>query len=114
MRVLLSTIGSGGDVIVGATALQIAAPSVAERMGIPYVFVAYCPAVLPSSHPCRPRRKNWHRQRARFEWTDAATLTGALANALAPEVAERARAIEVRTDGAEIAAHRVSSIRDLE
>src|SRR6266576_3717657 len=27
------------DVIVGATALQIAAPSVAEHMGIPYVFV---------------------------------------------------------------------------
>ena len=40
----------GCDVIVGATALQIAAPSVAERMGIPYVFVAYCPQVLESSH----------------------------------------------------------------
>ena len=38
------------DMIVGATALQIAAPSVAERMGIPYVFAAYCPAVLPSPH----------------------------------------------------------------
>src|SRR5689334_11615990 len=33
----------GCDVIVGATALQIAARSVAERMGIRYVFVAYCP-----------------------------------------------------------------------
>ncbi len=40
----------GCDVIVGATALQIAAPSVAERMGIPYVFAAYCPTVLPSPH----------------------------------------------------------------
>jgi vancomycin aglycone glucosyltransferase len=40
----------GCDVIVGATALQIAAPSVAEVMGIPYVFAAYCPAVLPSPH----------------------------------------------------------------
>lgn len=38
----------GCDVIVGATALQIAARSVAERMGIHYVFAAYCPAVLPS------------------------------------------------------------------
>jgi len=38
------------DVIVGATALQIAAPSVAERMGIPYIFAAYCPTVLPSPH----------------------------------------------------------------
>lgn len=40
----------GCDVIVGATALQIAAPSVAEWMGVPYVFVAYCPTVLPSPH----------------------------------------------------------------
>lgn len=40
----------GCDAIVGATALQIAAPSVAERMGIPYVFAAYCPTVLPSRH----------------------------------------------------------------
>jgi vancomycin aglycone glucosyltransferase len=42
------------DVIVGATTLQIAAPSVAEQMGIPYVFAAYCPAVLPSSHHAPP------------------------------------------------------------
>ena len=42
------------DVIVGATALQIASPSVAERMGVPYVFVAYCPAVLPSPHHAPP------------------------------------------------------------
>ena len=56
------TIGSaarGCDVIVGATALQIAAPSVAEQMGIRYVFVAYCPTVLPSPHhppPVLPSR----------------------------------------------------------
>jgi vancomycin aglycone glucosyltransferase len=42
------------DVIVGATALQIAAPSVAERMSLPYVFAAYCPAVLPSPHHAPP------------------------------------------------------------
>jgi vancomycin aglycone glucosyltransferase len=42
------------DIIVGATALQIAAPSVAERMGIPYVFVAYCPIVLASPHHAPP------------------------------------------------------------
>jgi vancomycin aglycone glucosyltransferase len=40
----------GCDAIVGATALQLAAPSVAERMGVPYVFAAYCPTVLPSAH----------------------------------------------------------------
>ena len=40
----------GCDVIVAATALQIAARSVAETMGIPCVFAAYCAAVLPSPH----------------------------------------------------------------
>jgi vancomycin aglycone glucosyltransferase len=44
----------GCDVIVGATALQIAAPSIAERMAIPYVFAAYYPAVLPSPHHAPP------------------------------------------------------------
>jgi vancomycin aglycone glucosyltransferase len=42
------------NLIVGATALQIAAPSIAERMGIAYVFAAYCPAVLPSSQHAPP------------------------------------------------------------
>src|SRR5512138_3823480 len=44
----------GCEVILGATALQIAAPSVAEQMGIPYVFAAFCPAVLPSSQHAPP------------------------------------------------------------
>jgi len=43
------------DVIVAATALQIAARSVAEKMSIPYFFAAYCPIVLPSSHHAPPR-----------------------------------------------------------
>jgi vancomycin aglycone glucosyltransferase len=38
------------DIIVAATALQVAARSVAEAMGIPYVFAAYSPTVLPSLH----------------------------------------------------------------
>ena len=42
------------DLIVGATALQVAAPSIAEKMGIPYIFSAYCPAVLPSPHHAPP------------------------------------------------------------
>ena len=42
------------DIIVGATAHQVAAPSVAERMGIPYIFAAFCPAVLPSPHHAPP------------------------------------------------------------
>ena len=40
------------DLIVAAGALQLATRSVAESLKIPYVFAAYCPAVLPSpSHP---------------------------------------------------------------
>jgi vancomycin aglycone glucosyltransferase len=46
----ISTAADGCDIMVGATALQIAAPSIAEKVGIPYVFVAYCPRVLPSVH----------------------------------------------------------------
>lgn len=45
----------GCDAVVAATALQLAARSVAEARGIPYVFAAYCPAVLPSPyHPPAP------------------------------------------------------------
>lgn len=50
----ITTAAQDCDLIVGATALQIAAPSIAERMGIPYFFAAYCPAVLPSSHHAPP------------------------------------------------------------
>ena len=50
----ISAAAQGCDVIVGATALQIAAPSIAEKMGIPYFFAAYCPAVLPSRHHAPP------------------------------------------------------------
>ncbi len=38
----------GCNLAVGAGALQIALRSVAEAQQIPYVFAAYCPAVLPS------------------------------------------------------------------
>lgn len=45
----------GCDFIVAATALQIAARSVAEVEGAGYVFAAYCPEVLPSPyHPPPP------------------------------------------------------------
>ncbi|MCA9515017.1 MAG: glycosyltransferase family 1 protein [Myxococcales bacterium] len=42
------------DVVVGATALQVAAPSVAEKLGLPYVFAVYAPMVLPSPHHAPP------------------------------------------------------------
>ena len=50
----IATAAEGCDVIVAATALQIAARSVAELAGIPYVFAAYCPIVLPSPHHAPP------------------------------------------------------------
>lgn len=50
----ITAAAQGCDAIVGATALQIAAPSIAEKIGIPYVFAAYCPAVLPSPHHAPP------------------------------------------------------------
>jgi vancomycin aglycone glucosyltransferase len=50
----IASAAHGCDLIVGATALQVAAPSVAESMDIPYVFAAFCPAVLPSRHHAPP------------------------------------------------------------
>ena len=50
----ITAAAQGCDIIVAATALQIAARSVAERMGIPYVFAAYAPTVLPSPHHAPP------------------------------------------------------------
>ena len=42
------------NIIVAATGLQIATRSVAEKRGIPYIFAAFCPAVLPSPHHAPP------------------------------------------------------------
>lgn len=50
----ITAAAQGCDLMVGATALQIAAPSVAERLGIPYVFAVYCPIVVPSPQHAPP------------------------------------------------------------
>ena len=50
----VSAAAKGCDMIVAATALQIAARSVAEKANIPYVFAAFCPCVLPSRHHAPP------------------------------------------------------------
>lgn len=49
----------GCDVIVAGNALNIAARSVAELMGIHYVFAAYCPITLPSSQHAPPKVLGW-------------------------------------------------------
>lgn len=80
----------GCDVIVAATALQVAARSVAEAMRIPYVFAAYCPVVLPSPHhappplpaipgeppasPAADHQELWDRDAARFQGLFGAAL----------------------------------------
>jgi vancomycin aglycone glucosyltransferase len=50
----ITVAAQGCDMIVAATALQIGARSVAELIGISYVFAAYSPTVLPSPHHAPP------------------------------------------------------------
>lgn len=50
----LTAAAQGCDAIVAATALQVAARSVAEKIGAAYVFAAYAPIVLPSLHHAPP------------------------------------------------------------
>jgi vancomycin aglycone glucosyltransferase len=50
------------DLIVAATALQIAARSIAETRKIPYVFAVYSPAVLPSPQYPPPNFGRQHSQ----------------------------------------------------
>jgi vancomycin aglycone glucosyltransferase len=44
----------GCDLVLGCGALQIAARSIAESRGIPYVYAAFCPTTLPSPHHAPP------------------------------------------------------------
>jgi len=44
----------GCDVILAGGALNIAARSIAEKMGIGYVYTSYCPISLPSPHHAPP------------------------------------------------------------
>lgn len=89
------------DMIVGAGALQIAAPSVAASLGLPYVFAAYCPVMLPSAHhpppemdrhhsPALPRVVNrvlWMRQRRSWNRRFRATLNAERAKLGFPPIA---------------------------
>ncbi|MFG1775607.1 glycosyltransferase [Micromonospora sp. NPDC049048] len=47
---VLSAAARDCDVLVASTGLQVAARTVAEKRGIPYVYAALCPAALPSPH----------------------------------------------------------------
>ena len=49
----------GCDVLVAGMALQFALHSVAEQLGIPYVYAAWCPITLPSPHHAPPPLPSW-------------------------------------------------------
>jgi vancomycin aglycone glucosyltransferase len=102
----------GRDIIVAATALQIVARSVAEKMGIRYIFVAYSPVVLPSSHhpppplsplpgeaqpPTNDNQELWARDAARFNALFGASLNAHRASlGLAPVIDVRSHMMTER------------------
>jgi len=47
------------DVLVAGMALQFALHSIAEQMGIPYVYAAWCPITLPSPYHAPPPLPSW-------------------------------------------------------
>jgi len=55
----IPTAAQGCDVIVAGNALQVAARSVAEQMGIRYIFAAHWPITLPSPHHAPPKVLAW-------------------------------------------------------
>lgn len=59
---VLTEAARGCDLVLAAGALQLAARSVAEALKIPYVFVSYCPAVLPSPGHPPPKMGTHHSQ----------------------------------------------------
>lgn len=50
----ITVAADGCDVLVACTALQVGARSVAEHLGIRYVYASYCPVALPSPHHAPP------------------------------------------------------------
>jgi len=92
----------GCDLIVGAGALQFASRSIAEALGIPYIFAAYCPVTLPSpAHP--PPKMGTHHSLSlpalvnRFLWRREERSWNELFGAALNE--ERAKAGLPPTDG---------------
>ena len=59
----------GADVVLAAS-LSFAAPSVCEKMGIPYWFIVFCPQVFPSVHHLAVIARNHTRSRLwnRMTW----------------------------------------------
>jgi vancomycin aglycone glucosyltransferase len=59
---IIAEAARGCDLLVAAGALQIATRSIGEVQNIPYVFAAYCPAVLPSPKYAPPKTGGHHPQ----------------------------------------------------
>ena len=60
----------GADLVVGA-GVQLAAPSIAEKLWLPYRYVAYCPAILPSREhaPFLVEQQSWPALANRLAWS---------------------------------------------
>ncbi len=84
----LARVCEGADAVVGA-GVQIAGPSVAERHGIPYGFVAYVPSVIRAAVHAPPfvRGQRWPPIVNRLWWT----LFGAASDVLLRGPIDRAR-----------------------
>lgn len=80
---LLPDLVTGRDLVIGAS-LCFALSSVAERLCIPYRFIAFAPQLLPSGeHPFMAfRRQRWPRWLNRLGWDAARMLDRCHMNAL--------------------------------
>jgi vancomycin aglycone glucosyltransferase len=90
------------DLLLAAGALQMATRSIADLRGIPYVFAAYCPAVLPSPHYPPPKNAGsypqglteeenlhlWQENAASFDQTFGAVINEERARLGLPPVPE--------------------------
>lgn len=91
---VLGEAARGCDLILAATALQVATRSIAEAQDIPYVFAAYAPAVFPSSKYPPPKAGGHHshslsEEENRQLWKENEASFGQFAAALNEERAKR-------------------------
>ncbi len=55
----LTAAARGCHIVVAGMSLQFALHSIAEQLGIPYVYAAWCPVTLPSPHHAPPPLPSW-------------------------------------------------------
>lgn len=70
--VTVAEAAEGCDVIVAAGALQLAARSIAERLGVAYVYASFCPITLPSDRHSPPPMPWRSAETPRARWAEDA------------------------------------------